>query len=203
MTFTQRGGGPEKIERRGDGTVLYLAARIDCLDQPAARAASLIAGIFMTLTTQRDLIRAVAWRWESMIQNRFLADQIIPRGKDFPGTKKTAAAIAEELRQLDKETASREDVDFIIGNSSWTTLWCDECRQEVGAVVRLGESDEERRMNVCPACILQAANVAREAIYGSGSSMGSVPAGSAGSCSGGSHPGGQHPAPCEPGPLSS
>ena len=32
-----------------------------------------------------------------------------------------------KLRALDFETATEEDIAAIIGNSSWTNLWCDNC----------------------------------------------------------------------------
>ena len=62
--------------------------------------------------------------------------------------------IWEQLKGLDPETATAEEVAAIIGNTSWTRLDCSECGNDDGAVVQLGDEPdyESRTVFVCRAC---------------------------------------------------
>lgn len=53
---------------------------------------------------------------------------------------------------------SKQDVDEIIQNTSWTRLQCDECQREVETIVRLGEEPdyESSTARICPDCLRQA-----------------------------------------------
>ncbi len=71
----------------------------------------------MLIVTERYWVRTVAKRW---------ADQYAD-GKH--GADKLD--ILQRLRMLDEEITPAKDVDAIIGNSSWTTQKCSECKLPV------------------------------------------------------------------------
>jgi len=56
---------------------------------------------------------------------------------------------------------SPDSVDSAIGNASWTRVHCDECNQDVDAVVQLGEAPdfESHTACVCPQCLAKAINL--------------------------------------------
>jgi hypothetical protein len=81
----------------------------------------------MRLQTTRTQIRGVAAAWH----------------RQYANPSDHHAAIGRRLDALDKETATAEDVKAIIGNGSWTRLACDECEQEVDAVVEIGASPDD------------------------------------------------------------
>lgn len=70
--------------------------------------------------------------------------------------------IGEALLALGAQPAI-EDVNRVIGNNSWTQLICDECKNDVAAVVQLGaEPDyESATACVCGACLLKARRLLR------------------------------------------
>jgi hypothetical protein len=98
----------------------------------------------MIKITQRRLILSVADRWHKQYQ--------------CYGQDRSKAEIWIKLDALDKSTASVEDVAAIIGNYSWCKLKCDECQNEVGSVVRLGEEPdyESNTANICTECLRKA-----------------------------------------------
>jgi len=69
--------------------------------------------------------------------------------------------VAEALDALNKETASIQDVEAIIGNGSWTRLTCDECSSEVDAVIRMGQEPdyESSTALLCFSCVKKAAEM--------------------------------------------
>lgn len=91
----------------------------------------------MNLITQRDRIRGAAANWR----------------RQYPGERKKY----NQLRALDTETATAEQVAAIISNTSWTSLTCDECEQEVTTVVE-GRAEPYGRSpaTVCADCLRQA-----------------------------------------------
>jgi len=96
----------------------------------------------MKIITQRDCILRVCDRWK---------DQYTPFDKHSPNKLE----IFKQLQQLNLETCSAKDVADIIGNSSWTTLQCDECGQETDWVLRVGEEPgwESRTAILCKSCV--------------------------------------------------
>lgn len=101
----------------------------------------------MRIITTRSLIREVADRWA------FQYPPSVCRG-NHPDKFETY----KKLLILDKETATPQDLVDIIGNSSWTSLQCDECSQDVEAVIELGEEPgwESRTARICPSCMRKA-----------------------------------------------
>jgi hypothetical protein len=115
----------------------------------------------MKLTTQRDLIRAVAARWRQQyepFQNDDRPLFSVRNGCRQPIPKK---AIIEMLDALDKETATPADVAGIIGNASWTRLTCDECEKDTDAVLTVGEKPdyESHTASLCRSCVERAASI--------------------------------------------
>lgn len=101
----------------------------------------------MILTT-KDKVLSIAERWLKQYR-----DVIFCRKKDwFLVNGKRKAVIYDELKRLSLETASREDVDTIIGNSSWTVIICDVCSKDVGLVV-VFEDKDHCCVQVCEKCM--------------------------------------------------
>jgi hypothetical protein len=67
----------------------------------------------------------------------------------YPGGKE---GIYEKL--LDAKPLTKEKVDAIIGNESWTRLSCDECEKDVDIVVIFSDSETSRA--ICKKCITKA-----------------------------------------------
>lgn len=95
----------------------------------------------MKTITQRDCILRVCDRWEA---------QYTP----FDRHSQDKLETYKRLQRLNLETCSAKDVADVIGNSSWTTLKCDECGQEADWVLRVGEEPdyESRTACLCKAC---------------------------------------------------
>jgi hypothetical protein len=110
----------------------------------------------MKVFTKRGLIRALPEKWAGRYGVRLdlpLADGSLPRD------------ILKQINALDLEHATEKDIELIIGNSSWTNLICDECKQSVEAVVQVGaEPDyESNTANLCRSCCAVAFGLIREA----------------------------------------
>lgn len=115
----------------------------------------------MKLTTQRDLIRAIATRWRRQYEPFTYDDKplfSVRNGYRQPIPKK---AIAEKLDALDKETATPADVAEIIGNESWTRLTCDECGKDTDSVLTVGQEPdyESHTASLCRSCVEQASSI--------------------------------------------
>lgn len=105
----------------------------------------------MKVFTTRDVIRRVADKWHSQYQ---------PFANDSaPWCGKTKSGIWQELVALNKETATAEQVNAIIGNEYWTRMKCDECAQEVDWLIRLGQEPEyeSSTASLCQECLRKAA----------------------------------------------
>lgn len=85
----------------------------------------------MRLATVRDLIRALPERYRNQYKSSFY------RGKGIFGSNKTYDQIQKELDSLDVENTSKNEVDKIMGNESWTRLDCSCCGKSVDKVVVL------------------------------------------------------------------
>jgi hypothetical protein len=113
----------------------------------------------MKITTQRDMIRAVATRWRKQYEP-FADDRPIWRG-ELKSPPRNKRQIADLLDVLDGESATPDDVFNIIGNSSWTRLSCNECGKETDAVLIVGEPQdyESRTASLCFECVKKAADL--------------------------------------------
>lgn len=103
----------------------------------------------MKVITRRDLIRNICEKWYRCywVATYGIDEWIHPESEE----------IYKKLLALDLETCSVEDVDAIIGNSTWTQLHCDECDKNVDKVVLIGICDEDRDVpQYCSQCILKA-----------------------------------------------
>ena len=79
---------------------------------------------------KRDIIRGVAKRW---------AETYAMNYDRWPDKK----VIGEKLAALDPETATAQQVNEIIGNTSWTAMRCVECGQDHHAtLVQIGDQPD-------------------------------------------------------------
>jgi hypothetical protein len=101
------------------------------------------------LITTRTLIRSVVKRWEAQYRPEDVYVKL------YGADKQTILA---KLKELDPEQASPEEVEAIIGNTSWTRVTCDACGSEVGEVVRLGQEPdyESATASICHECLAKA-----------------------------------------------
>jgi hypothetical protein len=103
----------------------------------------------MRIITQRSLIQSVAERWEVMF----------PVGDKDPilNLKKLT-----ELKALNLDTCSPDDVALITGNENWVKVPpCGGCGAEEAPVVEITESVEFgfRRTYLCRPCVAKALNL--------------------------------------------
>ena len=92
----------------------------------------------MTPFNQRKAIKSVLAKWENQ----------------YPvGSTKDKTDITAELRKLDFKTATAEQIDKIIGNGSWTHLFCSECSDYGDEGVEFGGS------SICYTCLVSAVAV--------------------------------------------
>ncbi len=106
----------------------------------------------MKLIRKCDLIASVANRWyEAYCSHGWQAQ--VSRDDKMETFNKLTALPAD---------ASEQQVMRIIGNSSWTSIQCDECQQEVDMAVRLGEEPdyESATAIVCLMCLRGALELA-------------------------------------------
>lgn len=100
------------------------------------------------LFTVRDLIRTVADRWDA----------------GHPGMREGSRDldVSRKLRTLDLETATEEDVEIVVGNKTWTNLWCDCCSAvRLKATVRFDVRlyREDSAASVCMDCCTRGMNL--------------------------------------------
>lgn len=76
---------------------------------------------------------------------------------DHWGKDERKQEIATSLVELGEEPKP-EDVDRVIGNTSWTRTTCDECEAENIDVVRLGQplDYESKTADICKGCLSEA-----------------------------------------------
>lgn len=86
-----------------------------------------------------------------MTPERWRATYSSPRfaGRTISGTSTLFSTVVDRLQLLDVETCSKEDVNEAIGNKSWTILSCDHCKQEVDAIVTVGEIPDYESSTAC------------------------------------------------------
>lgn len=104
----------------------------------------------MKLLTKRQLIK--------MTPDRYRQDQGKYWSHVLHETGKTREQMHSEMITLDLDNCSSEDMDSILGNSSWTRMKCDECGRKVEAFVTLGEEPdyESSTASICKECLTKA-----------------------------------------------
>jgi hypothetical protein len=102
----------------------------------------------MKLITQRDMIV------ESIAE-------FIERYSKGTGASPLMLDKVRLLKQLDPLTCSPSLVNAHIGNQSWTSLYCDQCKNAVEAVIDLGEEPNygSHTASVCKNCLEKALNL--------------------------------------------
>ena len=91
----------------------------------------------MEILTKADVIKGVPANWKRQY----------PNGKE---------GIYEKL--MAAKPLTKEKVDTIIGNESWTMLICDECGRDVKLVVFLGKNNDHDTA-ICERCLNKAIRV--------------------------------------------
>jgi len=106
----------------------------------------------MKLITKQSKIDGIAAAWKH---------QYCRRGKWIPSrpTGLQHSQIYTDLCALPKD-ATEEDITGIIGNSTWTSLVCEECGQEVDTVIQLGEDCDT--LDICLTCLNKAVKIMEE-----------------------------------------
>ena len=106
----------------------------------------------MRVVSTRSEIRSVADRFRKQYKGYY--------GKGScsfaPGGQQDHEDVERRLRALDVDTATPDDVERIIGNSSWVEVRCDECGDACESVVLVGEDNDDpddRNARVCGRCL--------------------------------------------------
>ena len=111
---------------------------------------NIVPGVAMKHITKANLRETVAARFK---EHYTLAD----------GTwdhEQWSRAIYNRLIKLPPD-APEDDITEIIGNYSWTRLWCDQCRRDVAEVVDFDFEIGEQAVRLCGACLDQARGLLR------------------------------------------
>lgn len=106
------------------------------------------------LITSRDLIRGVAATWRAQYYHDAAQLWSFVAGG-------SAQTIYDQLCVLDVETATHADVAAIIGNGSWTRVWCNGCETNVEVAVEVGAPPdyESSTATLCPSCLAAAVSL--------------------------------------------
>ena len=103
----------------------------------------------MKIISVSELVKNVAKKWKSVyfFNGRW--------NHETPSCPKEG--VYKKLSKLGKNR-TKENVDGIIGNSSWTTIQCHECGSDVDCLVQLGEMPdyESATANICCDCLKKA-----------------------------------------------
>jgi hypothetical protein len=83
--------------------------------------------------TQRDLIKNILITWKTQ----------------YPNPDPNKKEIEINLSKLNLKTVAVSTVNKIIGNSSWTSLRCDECLAYVGEIIQVGEEPDYESATAC------------------------------------------------------
>ena len=105
----------------------------------------------MHLITVRDRIKAIPVEWRRQYYKPISMSWGTLINRD-------AGQVYTKLCGLDTDTCLKQDIDTIIGNTSWTRIVCDNCGKDVGAVIQLGQEldYESSTANICVDCLGQA-----------------------------------------------
>jgi len=65
---------------------------------------------------------------------------------------------------VSKKPKTEEDIEEIIGNDSWTSNRCNQCRNETDVLIRLGEEPdwESNTFFICKDCLEKAINLIKD-----------------------------------------
>lgn len=122
-----------------DGSIPYDGTDDDLEDAPLVRR--------MRVTTRRALVASVAERWKQTYYGSLRGWREVLGGSSYE--------IYEKLVALDPATATPEEVDAIIGNTSWTGYACSSCDEDADESVTVdGMSDD--CATLCRSCLLAA-----------------------------------------------
>ena len=108
----------------------------------------------MKLLDERTQVRKVAERWFRQY------------GEGTYGADKRGRMVGRELKALDPETATADEVAEIVGHCGWVCpQQCNECKANSWQVVQLGDEPdyESRTANVCADCLRKALSLTRNA----------------------------------------
>lgn len=86
-------------------------------------------------------------------------------GLETYGADKRGRSIGKELLALDPETATRSEVNKIIGNGAWVSeVTCGECGKQTWDIVEIGEEPdyESATAYICIDCLKKAVNLIEE-----------------------------------------
>ena len=132
-SLRDRAGGPSDLSR-----------------STASQPEALIPSANVRVTTRREVIQDVPARFEKQY------------GRDRDGYSwrgnVSLGDMIDALNALDTSTCSANEINAIIGNSSWTELDCDICdRRDCEVVAEIGEEPnyEARWLNICPSCLVR------------------------------------------------
>lgn len=92
----------------------------------------------MKLITQRTIIQNVAKHWHQQYG---------------PESKEEFLSIGRQLDQLDLNAVDAATVNTVIGNRSWTTVYCDECGEIAVNAVAIAAGLDEGPTIVCIDCV--------------------------------------------------
>lgn len=99
----------------------------------------------MRLVTKLDKIRRVAEQYE---YTYWMDMQMHP---DFTlSDGRTPQQVLDTLRAL-PDDATEDDVTAIMGNTSWTKMVCDTCKEDTDTLVIV--SDYSHSASICPFCL--------------------------------------------------
>ena len=103
----------------------------------------------MKIFTERDLILGVVGRWKAQYNPKYALKN--PHMLD-------KMEILNKLEKLDLKTTTAQEVNAIIGNDSWTTMWCHECGSGELPIVQVGQEEdyESAAANLCKSCLEKA-----------------------------------------------
>jgi len=90
--------------------------------------------------TERERIKETPNSWKRVYYNR---------SKEWYNQDKKE--IYDKLSKLDLNTCYKEDVDHIIGNSSWTDNNCDVCSKHRYTVLKIDKRGDE--FSICSKCL--------------------------------------------------
>jgi hypothetical protein len=100
----------------------------------------------MIIITERSKILSIIDKWKEAYCSKF-DDKIL-----------------NDLKKLNLNTTTAEEVNAIIGNDAWTSCECDECKQKVQKIIMVGEEPdyESRTAFLCKDCLSKAFSMMNE-----------------------------------------
>lgn len=93
----------------------------------------------MKIITERYQIKHILETWKKIHYLNGKWSQIFWDNAPYDSTE----LIYEQLKQLDLDTATAEDIAKIVGHDGMTTIECDECNRPTSRYVILGEVDND------------------------------------------------------------